>query len=45
MNKIIIKENGAEPIEWYVIDIDDKSAKLMSVYALDCENIMTSMKV
>ncbi|WP_276946350.1 hypothetical protein [Eisenbergiella massiliensis] len=31
------KENGAEPIEWYVIDIDDKSAKLMSVYALDCE--------
>lgn len=39
------KENGAEPIEWYVIDIDDKSAKLMSVYALDCENIMTSMKV
>ena len=31
------KENGAEPIEWYVIDIDDKCAKLMSVYALDCE--------
>ena len=30
--------NGSEAIEWYVIDIENDYAILMSVYALDCKN-------
>lgn len=32
------KNNGSEAIEWYVIDIENDYAILMSVYALDCKN-------
>ncbi|MDE5801313.1 MAG: Ltp family lipoprotein [Lachnospiraceae bacterium] len=32
------KSNGSEAIEWYVIDIENDHAILMSVYALDCKS-------
>lgn len=31
------KNNGKEEIEWYVIDVEDDFAILMSVYALECK--------
>lgn len=31
------KDNGLEAIEWYVIDIKNDCAVLLSVYALDCK--------
>lgn len=30
-------ENGAEPVEWYVLDKADGEATLVSVYLLDCQ--------
>lgn len=30
-------ENGAEPIEWFILDMEDGQATLLSVYLLDCQ--------
>lgn len=30
-------DNGAEPIEWLVLDVEDGKALLLSVHALDCQ--------
>lgn len=32
-----VRENGQEPIEWLVLDIDDGMAVLISRYGLDCK--------
>lgn len=36
------KDNGAEPIEWLVLAVEDNKALLISRYALDCEPYSTS---
>ena len=37
-------ENGPEPIEWIVLDVQDGSALLISKYGLDCQPYNTTRK-